>query len=157
MSTPANESVHEFEISLEQTRDYEFTVRFDNPSFPELHLDEPPPLGGDSGPNAARILAAAIGNCLSASLLFCARKAKAQLGPVRTRVRARIVRNERGRLRIGSVDVIIDPAIPDAEKAKALRCLDLFEDYCLVTESVRHGIDVRVSVSGLDAGQTAGD
>ena len=29
------------------------------------------------------------------------------------------------------------------------RCSTLFEDSCIVTESVRHGIDVRVSVKGL--------
>jgi uncharacterized OsmC-like protein len=127
--------VDEFAITVEQVEDYEFRVRFDKPHFPECRLDEPAPIGHDTAPNAARILSAAIGNCLSASLLFCARKAKVQLGPIRTVVRTQIFR---------------DPRIPDAEKRKALRCLDLFEDYCVVTQSVRQGIDVQVAVEGLD-------
>jgi organic hydroperoxide reductase OsmC/OhrA len=146
--------VEEFTIHVEQTHDYEFKVRFDKPQFPEWQLDEPAPLGRDTGPNAARVLAAAIGNCLSASLLFCARKAKVELGPIRTEVRAQVARNERGRLRIVKVGVRIDPAIAETDRQKALRCLDLFEDYCLVTESVRHGIQVDVSVEGFSSSKT---
>lgn len=153
MSTPASEPpAAEFVVTIEQEQDFEFKVRFDQPQFPEWLLDEPAPMGRDAGPNAARALAAAIGNCLSASLLFCSRKAKVTTGPIRTKVRTRIVRNERGRLRIGKVDVEIDLDLPDAEKAKAMRCRGLFEDYCVVTESVRHGIEVAVSVPALDGG-----
>jgi organic hydroperoxide reductase OsmC/OhrA len=150
MSTESKPVVSEFRISMEQTQDYEFKVRFDKPQFAEWRMDEPAPLGRDAWPNASRVLAAAIGNCLSASLLFCARKAKVQLGPIRTSVKMQIARNERGRLRVGQVEVEIDPGLADPEKQKALRCLDLFEDYCVVTQSVRQGIDVRVSVVGLD-------
>lgn len=146
--------VSEFTITMEQTADFEFRVRFDKPHHADLMMDEPEPLGKDAGPSASRILAAAIGNCLSASLLFCARKAKAELGPIRTRVRTEIARNEKGRLRIAGVEVEIDPQIPEAEKQKAMRCLSLFEDYCVVTQSVRQGIPVKVTVKGLDGLQT---
>jgi uncharacterized OsmC-like protein len=139
-----------FTIGIEQIRDYEFKVVFDKPQFAEWRFDEPAPLGHDSAPNPARVLAASIGNCLSASLLFCARKAKVELGAIRTQVTAEIVRNSRGRLRIGRIDVTIDPGLLDGERDKASRCLALFEDYCVVTQSVRDGIDVRVTVAGLE-------
>lgn len=142
--------ISQFTLTIEQEQDFEFRVRFDKPHHPSLLLDEPAPLGKDAGPNAARILAAAIGNCLSASLLFCARKAKVEVGAITTRVSTQIARTERGRLRIAGVDVEIDPKIHDAEKAQALRCLDLFEDYCVVTQSVRQGIPVRVTVKGFE-------
>lgn len=152
---PAAEATHtdvvsEFTLTMQQTGNYEFRVRFDKSQFADLDLDEPPPLGDDNAPNATRILAAAIGNCLSASFLFCTRKARVTLGPIRTTVKTRIVRNDHGRLRVAGVDVEIDPGIPDAEKQKALRCLELFEDFCVVTQSVRHGIDVQVRVKGFD-------
>jgi organic hydroperoxide reductase OsmC/OhrA len=147
--------VDEFTVTVEQVDDYEFKVRFDKPQFEEYRLDEPPPIGHEAAPNAARVLSAAIGNCLSASLLFCARKVKVQLGPIRTVVRTQVLRNDRGRLRIGKVEVRIDPRIADAEKHKALRCLGLFEDYCVVTQSVRQGIDVQVAVEGMDRGAEA--
>lgn len=156
MNTSATKApAGEFTVTVEQVEDYEFKVHFDETEFDEYRMDEPAPIGHDRAPNAARVLSAAIGNCLSASLLFCARKAKVELGPIRTEVRTQVFRSERGRLRIGKVQVRIDPRIPETEKHKALRCLDLFEDYCVVTQSVRQGIDVQVAVEGME--RSAGD
>lgn len=144
--------VNEFTIGIEQVRDYEFRVRFDKPQFAELIMDEPPPLGRDAGPNAARVLAAAIGNCLCASLVFCAaRKAGVKMTRVRAAVKVQIVRNENKRLRVGRVEVTIDPGLEPAELAQAAQCRDLFEDFCTVTESIRHGVDVQVAVQGFTA------
>jgi uncharacterized OsmC-like protein len=50
--------------------------------------------------------------------------------------------------------VRIDPAIAEPDKQKALRCMDLFEDYCLVTQSVPQGIEVDVSVEGFLSSKT---
>lgn len=142
--------VGEFTISMDQVRDYEFRVKFDKEQVGELIMDEPPPLGREAGPNPSRILAAAIGNCLSASLIFCVRKARIPIESLHTEVRVQTVRNENKRLRIGKVEVTIDPRIAEADKAAAQRCLGLFEDYCTVTQSIRQGIDVQVVVEGLE-------
>lgn len=138
--------VHEFTISMKQLEDFQFEVHFDKEQFAPLRMDEPEPLGRDAAPNASRVLAAAIGNCLSASLLFCTRKARVELGPMETRVHVQLGRNDRGRLRIASVEVEIDPHFPPGEREKAARCLELFEDFCVVTQSVRDGIPVEVRV-----------
>ncbi|MCC7173900.1 MAG: OsmC family protein [Bryobacterales bacterium] len=145
MSTP----VSEFTLTLDQVRDYEFRVRFDKEGLPELIMDEPPPLGRDAGPSPARLLAAAIANCLSASLVFCTRRARVELGPVHAEVRMQIVRNQEKRLRVGRVEVVIDPNIAAAGREKARHCLEIFEDFCIVTQSVRQGIDISVSVKGM--------
>lgn len=142
------EIVHEFAISMRQLDNFEFEVRFDKDRYAPLRMDEPEPLGRDSAPNASRILAAAIGNCLTASLLFCTRKARVELGPMETLVRVKLGRNERGRLRIAGVEVEIDPHFPPGGREKAARCLELFEDFCVVTQSVREGIPVEVRVKG---------
>ncbi len=142
------EIVQEFTISMKQLDNFEFEVLFDKERYAPLRMDEPEPLGRDSAPNASRILAAAIGNCLTASLLFCTRKARVELGPMETRVRVKLGRNERGRLRIAGVEVEIDPHFPPGEREKAARCLELFEDFCVVTQSVREGIPVEVRVKG---------
>jgi organic hydroperoxide reductase OsmC/OhrA len=146
--------VSEFQIQIEQVSGFEFRVRFDKEQYRDLTMDEPAPLGKDAAPNPSRILAAAIGDCLSASLLFCAQKARVEIGPVRTNVRVQLGRNEKGRLRIAKVDVEIDPNLSSAEKERALRCLEIFEDFCVVTQSVRDGIDVNVTVKGLEARQS---
>ena len=139
----------EFTIDVDQVADFEFRVRFDNPNHAELTLDETLPIGKDAGPTAARLLAAAIGNCLSASLLLCARKSRVEMGLMRTRVTTRVDRNEKGRLRVQGIDVELDPAIAEADQQKARRCLGLFEDYCTVTQSVREGFPINVTVKGL--------
>ncbi len=84
----ANETT--FTVSLTQEEDYQFRVTFDSPEIATLLVDEPAPLGKNEGPNAARLAAAAVASCLSASLLF--------------------------------------------------------EDFCIVTQSVRQGIPVHVEV-----------
>ena len=150
-SSPKSEPpFYEFTIDMDQMDDYAFRVRFDKEQFPPLDMDEPVPLGKESGPNASRVLAAAIGNCLSASLLFCARKGRVKIGPIRTKITVHTARNERKRLRIAGVSVEIDPQVAEQDRQQALRCLDLFEDYCVVTQSIRQGIPVKVSVKGLE-------
>ena len=136
-----------FSLQLEQEQDYQFRVKFDWPDVPGLLVDEPAPLGASRGPNAARLVAAAIANCLSASLLFCMRdKFKQHPGPLRAEVSGQLARSARGRLRIDSFDVAIRLSDPAANIGHLERCTQQFEDFCVVTESIRHGIPVRVRV-----------
>ncbi len=135
----------EFTIEVHQIEGFEFRVRFDKDQFAELRLDEPAPLGKDSAPNAARILAAAIANCLSASLVFCMQRSGLKTEGLRTQAKVQIVRNEQRKLRVGKVDVVLFPKV--APSAEALvKCLPTFEDFCTVTQSIRAGIDVSVQV-----------
>jgi organic hydroperoxide reductase OsmC/OhrA len=135
-----------FSLSMDQVQNYRFRVRFDREQFEELMLDEPRPLGEDSAPNASRILAAAVGNCLSASLLFCLQKARTKVTELHTDVTVEMTRNEKGRLRIGKIRVAIAPVLAAGDEAKLDRCRELFEDFCVVTQSVRHGVAVEVTV-----------
>jgi uncharacterized OsmC-like protein len=142
----AQEKLGRFSITLDQVQDYEFRVKFDKEQLEDLMTDEPPPLGRDRAPNASRLLAAAVGNCLSASLVFCARKARLNMQGLHTEVAVQYARNEKGRLRIGKIEVVIEPKFDESQPEKAERCLGLFEDYCVVTQSVRHGTPISVSV-----------
>jgi uncharacterized OsmC-like protein len=134
----------QFRIELTHLDGYEFRLKFDWDNVGELTLDEPAPLGAQHGPNASRLLAAAVANCLTASLLFCLRKAHAEPRGLRTVATGRYTRNDKGRLRIGDIEVTI--TLDTDNSARLARCNELFEDYCVVTESVRHGLPVRVRV-----------
>lgn len=135
-----------FSLVLEQRERFLFDVTFDDPRWPTLRLDEPPPLGDGLAPDASRALGAAIGNCLAASLLFCLQKARVPVTGLRAEVRGELLRNEKGRLRIASVRVVLRPSVEGVPAERLTRCLDLFEDFCVVTQSVREGIDVEVLV-----------
>ncbi|MEM3048264.1 MAG: OsmC family protein, partial [Candidatus Bathyarchaeia archaeon] len=93
---------------------------------------------------------AAVGHCLSASLLFCLSKARLNIEGVETTVEVSFRRNEKGRLRIGSLKVHLNLSIRREEVERLKRCLELFEDFCVVTQSVRQGIPVSVDVTTRD-------
>jgi uncharacterized OsmC-like protein len=103
------------------------------------------------------LLGAAIGSCLVSSLLFCLAKARVPLENMRARVNVEKVRNERGRLRIGSIKVGLALDVADEYRERFERCRSLFEDYCIVTESVRAGIPIEVALTSavVAAGETS--
>ena len=138
-------TVHRFKVQIEPVDGFEYVVRFDKPHHAPVHVDEPAPLGRDAAPNAARYLAAAIGNCLAASLLFCLKRSRTTAPQVTAEVEMEIVRTETKRLRVGQVDVVLRTTLAKDDAALA-GCLGTFEDFCVVTQSVRKGIDVRVRV-----------
>jgi organic hydroperoxide reductase OsmC/OhrA len=127
---------------------YRFTVTFpDVEGAQPITLDEPAPLGTGTGPTPAGLLAAAVGGCLSASLTLCLNKAHVSPDAVNAHVTARIGRNAAGRLRIEGIDVDLTPCFAGADASRFERCKALYEDFCIVTESVRHGIPVNVRVA----------
>ncbi len=134
----------EFKVHIEPLGGYEFKAKFSKDDIPELLMDEPAPLGKGEHPNAGLLLAAAVGNCLCASLTFCLQKARAEVKGVSADVYALLERDERGRLRIKSIRVQLHPELNDPRKLE--RCREIFEDFCIVTQSVREGIPVQVEV-----------
>ena len=135
-----------FAFTMDLQDGYRFLVDFDQEGVPPLLLDEPAPLGEGAGPNAARVLAAAIGNCLSASALYCLRRARIDVHDLHTTVLGSLERNDAGRLRVKEIQVRLEPVVEESEQPRMRRCLGLFEDFCVVTQSVRQGIDVKVAV-----------
>jgi uncharacterized OsmC-like protein len=134
----------EFKVHVEPLGGYEFKIKFCKEDLPELIMDEPIPLGKGEHPNAGLLLAAAVGNCLSASLTYCLSRARAEVKGVSADVFTTLGRNERGRLRIMSIRIQLFPELDDPKKLE--RCRDIFEDFCIVTQSVREGIPVQVVV-----------
>ncbi|MFH0873088.1 MAG: OsmC family protein [bacterium] len=133
-------------IDLELLEGYQFKARFDVEGMPDLVVDETAPLGENRGPNPARLLAASAAVCLSASLLFCLRKARTEVKGMSTKVETTLTRNNQGRLRIGGIRVKISPQVDASMQERVERCKELFEDFCVVTQSIRQGIPVEVEV-----------
>lgn len=136
-------------VALRPEGRYRFRVETDRPEW-TLVVDEPPPLGEGAGPNPARLLATAVGHCLASSLRYCLERARTQ-AEVSASVEVEIRRNPRGRWRVARVEAQLDVAgVAAGQRAAVDRCLGLFEDFCIVTASVRQGIpvDVQVRVDG---------
>jgi uncharacterized OsmC-like protein len=136
-----------FKVSMKREENFVFNVNFGIDGVKQFKMDEPPPVGDNLGPGASKVLAAALGNCLSASLLFCLQKARAQVGDIETSVVGKMRRNESGRWRIREVKIEISPDIELSQyQSQYDRCYSLFEDFCIVSKSIEEGIPIKVQV-----------
>ncbi|MFC4158592.1 OsmC family protein [Chitinimonas lacunae] len=134
-----------FTITLTQQQDYRFLIDFGD-GLPNLLSDESPPVGHGEGPAPSHLLAAAVANCLSASLLFALRKYKNHPEPLKSTATVQMNRNAQGRLRIGHIAVSLEIGQPEDALLHRERILSQFEDFCVVTQSVNQGIPVSVTV-----------
>lgn len=133
----------EFRVEVERVSGYDFIVRFKD-GMESLMMSEPKPLGSGEHPHAGHMLAAAVGHCMSASLLYCFERSRVEAGPLKAEIFTKVERNEGGRLRLTRMRIRLEPEVDDLNRAK--RCIEIFEDYCIATQSVREGIDIEVEV-----------
>ena len=136
-------------VRLAQQQDYRFLIDFGAP-VPALLGDEPPPLGNSAGPSPVQLLAAAVGNCLSDSLLFALRKFKQAPEPISTEVTANVGRNAEGRVRVLAMNARLTLGVPAGKLEHLDRVLEQFEAFCTVTQSVSQGIPIEVQVFDAD-------
>ena len=73
--------------------------------------------------------------------------------PVRIDAKAHVTvtRNADKRLRIAKISVVIRPEI-DVSAEALQKCLETFEDFCVVTQSVREGLEIEVKVDAVAPG-----
>jgi uncharacterized OsmC-like protein len=132
-------------VSFQQLADYRFEVPFDE-GIPTITSDEPAPLGKGTGPSPAQLLCAAVGNCLSDSLLFAFRKFKQTPEPIHYEVQATVGRNEQGRVRVLRMNAKLKLGVSASQLEHAERVLSQFEEFCTVIQSVGQGIPIHTRV-----------
>ena len=142
-------SEKQISVTLTQQQDYRFDIRFDDTML-VLTSDEPAPLGTGLGPSPVQLLCAAVGNCLSDSLLFALRKFKQAPEPLRCEVQAEVGRNADGCLRVLEMVATLHLGVPAAKLEQLDRVLGQFEGFCTVTQSVGQGIPIQVWVLDAD-------
>jgi uncharacterized OsmC-like protein len=107
--------------------------------------DEPDPVGTNAGPSTPSMLAMAVGHCLSASLVETLRYAGIAPLSMHTEAIAVVAPNDEGLPRIRRIEVRIVPVLERAS-GNIQRCIDVFERYCTVCQSIRPAIPVQVDV-----------
>ena len=143
------DAMSEISVTVTRQENYKFLVDFGS-SIAGIVTDEPRPLGNASGPSPPQLLAAAVANCLSASLLFAHGKFREDPGPLKTTVTCDIGRNERNRLRVTGMKVSITLGVAPESMSHLDQALAQFEDFCTVSQSVRSGIPFTVTVKSAD-------
>ncbi|MDI1339403.1 OsmC family protein [Polaromonas sp.] len=134
------------QVSLVQQHDYRFDIHFGG-DIPLLTGDEPAPLGTGLGPSPVQLLSAAVGNCLSDSLLFALRKFKQAPEPIRCDITSQVGRNPEGRLRVLAMTARLTLGVPAASLQHLERVIEQFEAFCTVTQSVGQGIPITIEIS----------
>jgi uncharacterized OsmC-like protein len=138
----------EFRVHLTHLERYQFESQASEEGRPHgapFRSDEPDPVGDAAAPATPALLGAALGHCLSASLLETLRHAHVPVVTLEADVTCAVAPNAHGLPRIDHVDVLITPTLPQAV-TRTRRCEEVFEQHCTVTSSVRQGIDIRVRV-----------
>jgi uncharacterized OsmC-like protein len=139
----------EYRIKVRLIEGLRFEVDFNTDQIAPMTMDEPVPVGSGRYPNAGQLLAASVGNCLAASLAFCLQRARAQVNGMDATVYTKLERNKKGRLRVASMRVELEPAVDDPNKLE--RCLEIFQDFCIVSQSIKQGIPVQVEILRTNA------
>jgi uncharacterized OsmC-like protein len=129
---------------------YKSLIRFDDEDIPDLLVDEPEPIGESRGPNATQLLSAAVGHCLNSTLIFCLNKERVKVKKLETTVSLRTARNDENRLRVSRMDAEISLDVDEEDRERIRRCLEVFENYCTVSASVRKGIEINVKIRQND-------
>lgn len=143
-----NQECREFHLDIEHVDGFRFVSQASEDGKPHgahFYSDEPDPVGEASAPATPALLGAAVGHCLSASLLEALRHAHLDVRSFSTHVVSVVRADPQGLPRIDHVDVVIKPVLASFG-ARAQRCEEVFERYCTVSSSVRQGVDIRVRV-----------
>ncbi|HEC15055.1 MAG TPA: OsmC family peroxiredoxin [Sedimenticola sp.] len=140
----------DFSVQLHHLDGYGFKVEFNRDGIDALHMDAGPPLGKGEGPDASSLLAAAVGDCLSASLLYSVARKEAPPGDMETTVTCTLGRNDRGRLRVKGMAVRIRVSGEIEQSVRSKEHPGSFEDFSTVSASIRQGIPVELEIVSSD-------
>lgn len=136
-------------VTITRQEKYKFLVDFGG-TIPQSVADLSPPLGDGAGPTPEHLLAAAVANCMSASYVFAHAKYKEDPGPVTTTVTCEMGRNDKNRVRITNLAIDITLGVAPETLGHLERTLATFEEFCTVSQSVKAGIPLAVTVKAPD-------
>jgi len=144
----------EYLVKVTRLGGYKFEIDFGLSNADKIIVDEDPPLGNNEGGDPSRLLAASMAHCTMSSLLFCMQKSRAEVDEMNGTARIKFGRDERKRLRIVGMELMIVVKVSQSDRAKLQRCIPLFQDFCTVTKSVERGIPVTTEIKFMDEEDT---
>jgi len=102
---------------------------------------------GKIGPSPIKLLALSVLGCLAASFEFCLERKDFTLSDLDGIAEVTFARNDNKFWRIKKIDIKILPKIDNPEMRKRVaQCKRLFEQYCIISESLRKGFEIKVNL-----------
>ena len=142
----SNESKSEVGIKLEE--EMIFKCEMGQIMMNDLFIDERhKKLIDKIGPNPSKLLALSVLGCLAASFAFCLQKKNFNLSDLKGKAEIISKRNEKGFWRLKKINIKLNPKIENPEMRKrAEQCTKFFEHYCIISESLKDGINLDVKI-----------
>jgi len=141
-----NESKSEVGIKLEE--EMIFKCDLGQIQMNDLFIDEKHKKSVDKiGPNPSKLLALSVLGCLAASFAFCLQKKNFTLSDLEGKAIILSKKNEKGFWRLKKINIKLTPKIDNPEMRKRVeQCIEVFEQFCFISESLRNGIDLEVKI-----------
>jgi len=135
-------------VSLKQEEEMIFKCDLGEIKIGNLYIDEKHDKYTEKiGPSPAKLLALSVLGCLAASFSFCLKKKGFSIAGLSGQAEVSLARNEKNFWRVKKIDVKISPKIDTPELQKrADQCTKFFEQYCIISESLRNGIEVNLEL-----------
>ena len=135
-------------VSLKQEDEMIYKCDLGGIKIHNLYIDESnKDLKEKLGPSPAKLLALSILGCLTASFEFCLLKRDICLSDLEGKAEVTIARNEKNFWRVKKIDIKIIPKVANLKMLKRIdQCKKFFEQFCIISESVREGIDLKVNL-----------
>lgn len=92
------------------------------------------------------LLGASIGNCLIGALLLCMSKKREKIEEIKAEVKISFKTTPEGYKRIDKIEVKMMTEGADTNSKNYKRCLEIFEQYATVNESVKAGIPITAEI-----------
>ncbi|MFW9827519.1 MAG: OsmC family protein [Candidatus Thorarchaeota archaeon] len=135
-------------VGLKQQKEMVFKCDLGKINMNSLYIDEKNKKEIEKvGPSPVKLLALSILGCLAASFLFCIKKRGLSLANLEGKAETTVARNNKGLWRIKKINISLIPKTNDIIIKKRIeQCKKFFEKYCIISESVRLGIDIDLNI-----------
>jgi len=133
-------------VLLDYTKNLHFKASARN--FKDFDVDEPVSFHGtDLGPSAVEYLLIGIGGCLGTTFIYCLQKNNVDLEALEVVVDGKLS-HAGPKMLLRLVDVEVDlKFMPKgtSSEVEINKCMKEFTEYCIVTNSIREGVNVNVN------------
>ncbi|MFX0023826.1 MAG: OsmC family protein [Candidatus Hermodarchaeota archaeon] len=142
----ADEYISEVGLRLEE--DMIFKCDLGQIKMNDLFIDEQHKKSKEKiGPNPSKLLALSILGCMSASFAFCLQKKDFSLSNFEGKAFITSERNDGGLWRIKKIKLELYPKIDTPEmRERADQCQKFFKKFCIISESIREGIEIDTNI-----------
>ncbi|MGV9173528.1 MAG: OsmC family protein [Promethearchaeia archaeon] len=120
--------------------------------FSNIHMDEPESFHGtNKGPSPVEYFLLGIGGCMASTFVFCCQKNEIEIHDISITIDGQLTHREdrENLLQFQKIEgyIMFIPKHGEQNKQAIKQCINDFQKYCVVSNSLRQGIPLSVNVN----------